>query len=145
LNRKVKKVKIYFMVMTENEINKLNVFLETGNFDINAFDSFFQSMMLDYGFKFRFFDFEHYNEKKLEEAIKEQTRSVNLLHFERAASYRYLELECKKHIGLRASFKIEKSAFCYEQDYLVYFHFGTAKNDLLVRRYLQEKYDTFRL
>ena len=127
------------MSITENEINKLNNFLESDSFDIVEFEKLYQSLKISNNFRFKLIDFEYYNEKRLEEAIKEKIVCVELLNFERAASNRDLELECQKYIDLKSEFKIEKSAFHYEQKYLMYFYLGTAKNDKLVKEYLKKE------
>ena len=127
------------MVITENEINELNKFLESDSFDIVEFEKLYQSIKINNNFKIKLIDFEYYNEKRLEEAIKEKIICVELLNFERAASNRDLELECQKYIDLKLEFKIEKSAFYYEQKYLMYFYLGTAKNDKLVKEYLKKE------
>lgn len=127
------------MAITENVINELNNFLESDSFDIEEFDKLYQSLKLNNTFKIKLIDFEYYNEKRLEEAIKEKIICVELLNFERAASNRDLELKCQKYIDLKLEFKIEKSAFHNEQKYLMYFYFGTAKNDKLVREYLKKE------
>jgi hypothetical protein len=127
------------MAITENEINMLNNSLESDSFDIAEFDKLYQTIWSNNTFKIKLIDFEFYNEKRLEEAIKEKIVCVELLNFERAASNRDLELECQKYIDLKSEFKIEKSAFHYEQKYLMYFYLGTAKNDKLVREYLKKE------
>lgn len=127
------------MAVTENEINGLNNFLESDSLDIEEFKKLYQSIKLNNTVKIKLIDFEYYNEKRLEEAKKEKIICVELMNFERAASNRDLELECQKYVDLKTEFKIEKSAFHYEQKYLMYFYLGTAKNDKLVREYLKKE------
>jgi len=127
------------MAITENEINELNNFLVSDSFDVVEFDKLYQSIKLNNTFKIKLIDFEYFNEKRLEEAIKEKIICVELLNFERAASNRDLELECQKYIDLKSEFKIEKSAFHFEQKYLMYFYLRTAKNDKLVREFLKKE------
>lgn len=92
------------MAITENVINELNNFLESDSFDIEEFDKLYQSLKLNNTFKIKLIDFEYYNEKRLEEAIKEKIICVELLNFERAASNRDLELKCQKYIDLKLEF-----------------------------------------
>ena len=106
------------MAITENEINDLNNFLESDSFDIVEFEKLYQSIKANKSLKVKLFDFEYFNEKRLEEARKEKIVCVELLNFDKAASNRDLEGECQKYIDLKAEFKIEKSAFHYEQGYL---------------------------
>lgn len=127
------------MTITKNEIKKLNSFLESDSFDILEFDKLYQSLKLNNALKVKLFDFEYHNENRLEAAIKEKIACVKLEDLEGAAANRDLELECKKYIDLKAEFKIEKSAFHYEQKYLLYFYLGTAKNDKAVREYLEKE------
>ena len=89
--------------------------------------------------KIKLIDFEYYNEKRLGDAKQEKIIFVQLQNFKRAASNRDLELECQKHVDLKSEFKIEKSTFHYEQNYLMYFYLGTAKNDKLVREYFKKE------
>ena len=126
------------MAITELGISELNNFLESDCFDIDCFDNCYKSLKLNNTLKIKIIDFEYYNEKRLEESKKEKTICVKLQNFEKAASYRDLELECQKYVDLKTELKIEKSAFYYEQNYLMYFYLGTAKNDKLVREYLKK-------
>lgn len=124
------------MPITKNEINELNDFLESENIDIEGFNKLYQSIKHNNTVKIKLIDFEYYNEKRLEEARKEKINCVQVQEFEKAAFNRQLEMDCRKHVELKTEFKIEKSAFYYEQNYLMYFYFGTAKNDKLIRKAL---------
>lgn len=124
------------MEITENEIHELNRILETTGFEIEVFDKFFQSLKINNNFKIKLIDFEYYNKKRLEEARKEKKICAHLQNFEKAAFNRDLELECQHYIALKTEYKIEKATFHYENNYLIYFYFSTAKNDRLVREYL---------
>lgn len=124
------------MSITENQINELNNFLESDNLDMEEFKKLYQSIKHNNTLKIKLIDFEYYNEKRLEEARKEKINCVQIREFERAASNRQLEMDCRKHIEIKTEFKIEKSAFFYKQNYLMYFYLGTAKNDKLIRKAL---------
>ena len=124
------------MSITENQINELNNFLESDNLDMEEFKKLYQSIKHNNTFKIKLIDFENYNEKRLEEARKEKINSVKIQEFEKAAFNRQLEMDCRKHIEIKTEFKIEKSAFFYKQNYLMYFYLGTAKNDKLIRKAL---------
>jgi hypothetical protein len=125
------------MAITENEINELNNFLEMEDFDIERFEKFYRFINYNYTIKIELIDCEYYNERRLEEIIKEKIIGVELWNFEWAAYNRDLELGCQKYIALKSQFNIEKSVFHYKQN-LMYFYFGTAKNDKFVRSFLQK-------
>jgi hypothetical protein len=99
----------------------------------------YQSIKQNSPIQIKLIDFEYFNEKRLEEAQKEKIICVQLQDFERAASNRDLESECQKYVDIKNEFKIEKSRFHFEQNYLLYFCLGTAKNDKLVREYLKKE------
>jgi len=124
------------MSITKNQINELNDFLESENIDIEGFKKLYKSIKHSNNVKIKLIDFEYYNEKRLEEARKEKINSVQIQEFEKAAFNRQLEMDCRKHVELKTELKIEKSAFYYEQNYLMYFYLGTAKNDKLIRKAL---------
>lgn len=126
------------MAITENEINALNNFLESDSFDIVEFEKLFQSIKARNNFKTKLIDFEYYNETRLEEAKKEIIICLEKKYFEKAVVSRNLELECQIHIDLKSELNIQKSAFHYEHDHLIYFHLGTARNDKLIREYLKK-------
>lgn len=127
------------MAVSENVIQELNNLLETDSFDIMQFDIIYRLIKEQETAKTKLIDFEYYNEERLEEAKNEKIICVQLQNFEKAASCRDLELECQKYVDLKKEFKIEKSMFHYEQNYLMYFYLGTAKNDKLVREYLKKE------
>lgn len=127
------------MAVSENVIHELNNLLEADSFEIKQFANLYRLIKEQDTVKIKLIDFEYYNEKKLEEVKKEKIICVQLQNFERAASSRDLELECQKYVDLKKEFKIEKSMFHYEQNYLMYFYLGTAKNDKLVREYLKKE------
>ena len=127
------------MAVSENVIQELNNLLETDSFDIMQFDIIYRLIKEQETAKTKLIDFEYYNEERLEEAKNEKIICVQLQNFEKAASSRDLELECQKYVDLKKEFKIEKSMFHYEQNYLMYFYLGTAKNDKLVREYLKKE------
>jgi len=127
------------MAVSENVIQELNNLLETDNFDIMQFDIIYRLIKEQETAKTKLIDFEYYNEERLEEAKNEKIICVQLQNFEKAASSRDLELECQKYVDLKKEFKIEKSRFHYEQNFLLYFYLGTSKNDKLVKEYLKKE------
>jgi len=127
------------MAVSENVIQELNNLLETDSFDIMQFDIIYRLIKEQETAKTKLIDFEYYNEERLEEAKNEKIICVQLQNFEKAASSRDLELECQKYVDLKKEFKIEKSRFHYEQNFLLYFYLGTSKNDKLVKEYLKKE------
>ena len=127
------------MALSEDLIKELNNFLESESFDIEKFNKLIHSIKQNKTIKFKLFDFEYFNEKRLIEIRKEKKVFIELQIFDKAITHRHLELECQKYVDLITKFKIEKSTFYYEQNYLFYFYFGTGKNDKVVREYLEKE------
>jgi hypothetical protein len=131
-------IRKFFTLVTSLElVQKMNNTLVSENFDIQQFNILIRSTRKQYNVKIKLFDFEYYDETRLEKAKQEKFICAQKHNFEKAASNRDLEIECQKYIDLKKQFKIEESMFFYEQDYLFYFYFGTAKNDKIVREILK--------
>ena len=84
-------------------------------------------------------DFEAHNEKKLGNARFWKIRKTKLFEYEAACNMRDLEKECMKYLEFKKQYGFEKSAFVLLQDFIIYAYFGTAKNDLLIREFLDQK------
>lgn len=125
------------METCENIIRNLNELLEADNINMQQFDDLLKSLKELYNPRIKLIDFEFYNEESKERFSKEKLICVKLHNFDKAAYNRGLELECLKYINLKTEFEIKKSMFYYEQNYLLYFYLGTAKNDKSIRSFLK--------
>ena len=134
-NRKIENL---IMEKPEELVQKLNELLESDHFDRTEF--YFLIKLLKEQFKtdIKFFDFEYYNEERMESARSNKITREKLKDFEAACIFREEERECQKYIEIKTEYNIRKSAFYYEKDYLFYFCLGTAKNDKIVRDYLKK-------
>ena len=86
-----------------------------------------------------FFDFEFYNEERLLRMQSNKIKAIESANFELAANMRQLEKDCQKYIFFKKQCGFEKSIFVVLQGFLIYAYFGTAKNDQLIKEYLDLK------
>ncbi|GEM_PF-1581964 len=85
-----------------------------------------------------FFDFEFYNEERLLRVQSNKTKAIKSANFELAANMRNLEKDCLKYIDFKKQCGFEKSIFVILHNFLIYAYFGTAKNDWLIKEYLNQ-------
>mgnify|MGYP001791579638 CR=1 FL=1 len=111
--------------------------LNSDQFNQNEFDSLITMFKEHYKPDIKFLDFKYYNDYRRRLAKKEKMRFVRDQKFDEAAKCRILEKECMKYIEIKTEYKIEKSMFYYDQDFLFYFYLGKAKNDKIVRAILK--------
>jgi hypothetical protein len=128
------------MIDNESVILELNKLLTIDEFNFEQVDYFIQSLKEHNKVIIKLIDFEYYNEERLDKANKEKIICVQLQNFEKAASNRDLEMECKKYIDLKNELGIVNSEFHFEQNYLLYFYLGTSKNDRYIKANLKMKY-----
>lgn len=119
-------------------VEKLNKFLKDKNPDFKQFEEIIKQIKEQEKLRIRILDFEYNDEERLNHAVKEKIIAVKSYNFERAASWRDKEKEIQKYIDLKKTFKIKKSMFYFQGDYLVYFYFGNAKNDKEIKEFLKE-------
>ena len=122
----------------EEIIQKLNELVESDQFDHTKFDFLITLLKEQLKTDVKFFDFEYYNEARMESARSNKNAMVKLKDFVAAAEFREIEWECQKYSQLKSEFLIEKSSFYLDKDYLIYFCLGTAKNDKVIRDYLTD-------
>jgi hypothetical protein len=120
----------------ENSILKLNEMLEADQFDLDEFKRIIGLIEKAHNADIKVLDFEYYNEERLSSLQREKIERIKTQDFENAAKIREFEKECESYISIRTDYGIEKSEFYYDPDYLFYFYFGTAKNDIIVRKFI---------
>ena len=86
--------------------------------------------------KIKMLDFAFYNELTQMCANDEKLKSVKEQNFEYAATQRELERKCEKFIVIRKQFKIRKTSFYYEEEYLFYFYLGKTDNERIFKELL---------
>jgi hypothetical protein len=126
------------MKSSENLILKLNEMLEVESCDLVAFMKLFNQFQEEFRPKFKFLDFKYYNNYRRRFAKKAKIKCIEIQDFKGAAKFRELEKDCISFISLSTDYKIIKSTFYYDSDYLFYFYLGTAKNDNKVRDFLKK-------
>jgi hypothetical protein len=117
------------MESAESIVLKMNKMLESDSFNRKEFDILFDSLKKLHNKKFKLLDFKYYNESRLKRIKKEKLSCIKNQDFEAAAKLRDLEKECRSYISIRTEYKIEKSYFYLEQNYIYYFYLGTSRND----------------
>src|SRR5665648_32177 len=87
-------------------------------------------------------DFNYFDEKRLKDARRGKQKGEQIQNFQYARSQRYLERVCQQYVELKTLFGIEKSIFLFEENFLMFCHFGTSKNDreILQWIFLDERY-----
>ena len=125
------------MTSAETIVSKLNEMLDADHFDQKLFDTILKSLKDLCNPSVKLLDFKYYNEKLLRKLKKEKIRLVSIQDFENAAKIRDKEKECRGYIEIRTEYKIEKSIFYFDQNYLLFFHIGNGRNDRKIKRYLK--------
>lgn len=125
------------MGASEEMVKILNDYLESVHFDRIEFCYLIEQLKVQFKADIKFLDFEFYNEARMESARNSKLINVKLQDFNAAFEYRQVEYKCLKNIELKTQYHIDKSSLYYEKDILFYFCFGTARNDKIVRRYLE--------
>ena len=121
--------------------------LEIEQFDDEMFGFYIALLKEKYNFEIQLIDFEFYNEERLQQAQTEKKKGLDLRDFEYTANCMELEKTCLKCLEYKAEWKIDKSVFLPKPGrnllnslipvYFYYCHFGTAKNDGLVKKLIE--------
>jgi len=124
------------METTENLVLKLNELLSVDRIYRKKIDYLLDEFRKLANLKIVLVDFEYYNEERLYMMKEKKIDCIKNQNFAEAARYRTLEKECREFIDLKEDYRIPGSMFYFENEYLFYFYFGTAKIDKKVRSYL---------
>ncbi|HZL09721.1 MAG TPA: hypothetical protein VFC65_06970 [Prolixibacteraceae bacterium] len=81
-------------------------------------------------------DFNYFDERRLKKARQGKQKGERIQNFQYARSQRYLERVCQQHVELKMLLGIEKSIFLFEENFLLFCHFGTSKNEPLIIPYI---------
>ena len=124
------KLKTMTTIEALNELTKqLNELLVADQIDSAQLEKVCCAWQSQTNIRFWVVDFVHYNEEQLELITQEKIAFVREQNFEGAANKREIEKKFIKHVTFKKEFEIEKSAFHFEENTLVYLYTGTAKND----------------
>lgn len=107
----------------------MNELLEADPMDNERLEEICQFLLDQTKVRFRLFDFEFFNEERLTIIRAERLNLVGEQDYRAICKQRDLEKKCLKHIRFKKYFRMEKSMFYSDENILVYFHTGTAKND----------------
>jgi hypothetical protein len=116
----------------------MNIMLYAKEFDKNKFQVLLNEIRQKYHPRIGMLDLVYYNKVRKKELWDQKINAVRNGEFEIAASYRRKEILGQDLIKFKKRFKIKRSIFKYEEDYLVYLHVGNAMNDRMVKIYFQQ-------
>ena len=117
-------------------LKKLNSFLDTREFEIGKFGRTLKRFEKRFNFKIGVIDFKYYDEKRLMKVRKKILKLEKIINFGYFRSQRRLELVCQQYLELKAQLDIDKSNFLFEENVLMYCHFGTSKNDQAIMQWI---------
>jgi|WetSurMetagenome_2_1015567.scaffolds.fasta_scaffold497886_1 hypothetical protein len=121
---------------TIKQISKvLNGLLETDKPEKRLFDEMIRSALTQHKLTLQIIDLRFYDEKRLKRLGRQKLRFIMIQDFENAASVRDLEKECSAYIDMRKEYKIVKSRFELDDEFVFYIHLGTSPNDYKVKRW----------
>lgn len=110
----------------------MNEMLEADPMDNAKLEQICQFLLDQTKVRFNLFDFEYFNEDRLAILQTERPNIVREGDYKAICKHDDLEKKCMKHIRFKEYFRIEKSFFYSDENKLVYFHTGKAKNDLTI-------------
>jgi len=113
-------------------LKRLDGFLEADNLQIAAFDRSLQRFVKRFNPKIGLIDFKYFDEYRLKKVRREIERQERLLNFGYLNNLRNLEQICLNYVEIRQFAKVDKSKFLFENNYLLYCHCGTSKNDIQI-------------
>lgn len=120
-------------------IHKLNIALYDDDLSKGEIENLLELLTDQENIKIRVLDFEYYNEERLENIKHKKKEGVISQDFEWAAICREEELKIQKYIELKIEFDIKRSGFYFEDGYVLYFYFGTEKNDKQIKEIIDTK------
>ena len=124
----------------KNTLLKLNGFLDAANVDIDRFDRTISRFEKRFDSKIGVIDFEYFDEQRLTKVRRQILKNEKMQNLGYLQNLIRLERLCSSYIELRKLFNFDQSTFLYEDNFLLYCHFGTSKNDpQILRRILQSE------
>lgn len=117
-------------------LNRLNGFLITDEMRIDQFGRTLKRFEKRLNPKIGVVDFKYFDENRLKKARQEKLKGELIKNFQYVRSQRRLERVCQQYLELKTQFDIEKSIFLFEENVLLYCHFGTSKNDQAIMQWI---------
>lgn len=110
----------------------MNEMLEADPMDNDRLEQICQFIIDQTKVRFNLLDFEFFTEERLAILKAERPNVFRDRDHSAICKQEDLEKNCQKHIRFKKYFRIEKSMFYSDENILIYFHTGTAKNDLTI-------------
>lgn len=110
-------------------LKRLDGFLEADDLKIAIFDRTLQRFTKRFSPKIAIIDFKYFDERRLKKVRREIEKQERLQNFGYFQNLSKLELICLNYIEIRKLNSLEKSKFLFEDNYLLYCHFGNSRND----------------
>jgi hypothetical protein len=128
------------MQTIDDIVFEMNIMLYAREFDKKKFQDLLNGIKDKYHPKTGMLDLAYYNKVRKKELWDQKINAVRNAEFELAASYRRMEILCQNLTKFKIQFKIKRSIFKYEENYLVYLHVGNARNDEVVKEFFNKYY-----
>jgi len=113
-------------------VDDLNELLEAEVMNNEQFKEICQLLQDQPKVRFRLLDFDFFNVQRLSIINSERLNLAGGENYMAISNLNNLEKKCMKHIRFKKYFRMEKSMFYSDENILVYFHTGTAKNDQII-------------
>ena len=121
---------------TIKQISKvLNGLLEADKPEKRIFDKMIRTALTQHKLTLQLINLRFYDERRLKSLGRQKLRLIMIQDFENAATVRDLEKECSAYIEMRKEYKIVKSRFELDDEFVFYIHLGTSPNDYKVKRW----------
>ncbi len=111
----------------------MNIMLYTKEFNPNEFQDLLNEVREKYHPKIGMLDFAYYDETRSKGWRHKKIDAVRNTDFDKAALYRNQEKLAEELMEFKKRFKIKKSIFTFEKNYLAYLHVGNARNDKKIK------------
>ena len=121
------------METIDDMVFEMNIMLYAKDFDTIKFQNLLNEFREKYHSKIGMLDLAYYNKVRKKELWDQKINAMRNAEFELAASYRRKEILGQDLLKFKKRFKIKRSIFRYEENYLVYLHVGNARNDVIVK------------
>jgi hypothetical protein len=116
----------------------MNIMLYAKEFNSNEFQDLLNEIREKYHPKIGMLDFVFYDVTKSKWWRNRKIDAVRNSDFDKAASYLNQEKLAEEFMQFKKRFKIKKSIFTFEKNYLVYLYVGNARNDKKIKEFFSK-------
>ncbi len=117
------------METIDDIVFEMNIMLYSKVFDRDKFQELLIEIKERYNPRIGMLDLAYYNKVRKKEFWEKKVDAIRNSDFEMAALFRKKEILAHNLEEFKKRFKVKKSVFRFEKNYLVYLHVGNARND----------------